>query len=145
VAGELLARKAWSRQELLARLIRRGAAPELAAATVADLEARGHVDDAAFARLWIESRSSRYGARRLRAELRLRGVDSASIEAALAAAGPSELEAARRLAGQRLRALRSVGPERAAVRLRDHLRRRGYTSAVVAEVVREALGVGSGE
>jgi regulatory protein len=126
----------------LARLIRRGASPDVAAATIADCEARGQVDDAAFARLWVESRSSRYGAARLRTELRLRGVDPTHIDAALAAAGDVELEAARRLARRRLPVLRRAGPDRAGARLRDQLLRRGYAPAVVSLVVREALGIG---
>src|SRR5262245_19610796 len=41
-AFDLLARKAWSRRDLAARLRRRGAAPEVAAAVVAELEGKGY-------------------------------------------------------------------------------------------------------
>jgi regulatory protein len=112
---------------------------------VADLVARGHVDDAAFARRWVEARRPRgLGPARLRAELRARGVAAPLIDAALgggAEAAATDLEGARALARRRLPALRRTRPERAAARLRDHLLRRGYAPGVVARVVREALAV----
>jgi regulatory protein len=109
---------------------------------LADLTARGYVDDAAFARHWVATRSTRgYGPARLRADLRGRGVAPALIDAALAdLAADTDLERARAVARRRLPALRRVDAERAAARLRDHLRRRGYAASVVARVVRESLG-----
>ena len=106
-----------------------------------DLVARGYVDDAAFARHWVTSRAARgYGAARLRAELRARGVASALIDTALGALDRGgQLDEARRLAGRRLPALRRAAPEKAATRLRDHLLRRGFPGGVVAQVVRESL------
>jgi regulatory protein len=101
--------------------------------------ARGYVDDAAFARDWVEARSRHYGPLRLRAELRAKGVAGTLIDAALAAASERQLEVARALARQRWSTLRRAEPRRAASRLADHLRRRGYSSALVARVVREML------
>jgi regulatory protein len=110
---------------------------------VADLRARGHLDDAAFARQWVATRSARgYGAARLRMELRARGVEGALIDGALAeldAAGA--LERARAIAARRLTALQRSDPLRAAARLRDHLLRRGYPGGIVARVVRETLAI----
>jgi regulatory protein len=108
---------------------------------VAELLARGHLDDAAFARHWVATRSGRgYGAARLRMELRARGVDAALIARALGDLdAASALERARAVAARRLVVLRRADPLRAAARLRDHLARRGYPAAVVARVVREAL------
>jgi regulatory protein len=142
VAADLLSRRAWTRAELTRRLRRRGAPPEVAAEIVADLTARGYVDDAAFARHWVATRSIRgYGAARLRAELRARGVAAPLIEAAVAElAGPSVLARARAVAERRRPALRDVDPARAAARLRDHLLRRGYSAGIAARVVREVLG-----
>lgn len=141
---DLLARRAWTRAELTGRLVRRGASPDVAAATVADLTARGYLDDAAFARQWIETRTLRgYGPTRLRAELRARGVAIPLIEAALLTLeSETALERARALARQRLPALRRRAPDRAAGRLRDYLLRRGYPTGVVARVLKELLGRG---
>jgi len=110
---------------------------------VADLEARGYLDDAAFARRWVEIRLARgYGPARLRAELRARGVAAAPVDQALAAIETeAAVERARAVARRRLAALRSAPPERRAGRLRDHLLRRGYPAPIVARILREMLGV----
>jgi regulatory protein len=143
-AADLLSRRAWTEAELTRRLVRRGAPAEVAAAVVTDLIGRGYVDDAAFARHFVETRAGRgYGASRLAADLRARGVPPAVASAALGALDPdAQLDRARALATRRLAALRRVAPERAAGRLRDHLLRRGFARGVVARVVREALGHG---
>jgi len=114
---------------------------------VADLVGRGYVDDAAFARHWVQTRAARgYGAARLRAELRARGVPAPLIDAALTALeGDDQLEQARAVARRRLPALRRGKPERVAARLRDHLLRRGYPASVVARVLKECVGVGAAE
>ena len=132
---------------MTARLRRRGAEADVAAAVVADLVARGYVDDAAYAHHWVSSRAARgYGAARLRAELRARGVATPLIEAAVSPLGRGDqLEQARRLARRRLTALTRVAPDKAATRLRDHLLRRGFPGTVVAQVVREALARPAGE
>jgi len=142
-AADLLSRRPWTTRALAARLRQRGAPAPVATEVVADLIARGHLDDAAFARHWATTRSARgYGPARLRAELRARGVGAPLIDAALAAVDDdSELERARAVARRRLPALRRGDRARAAARLRDHLLRRGYAAAVVARVVRESVGV----
>ena len=121
---------------------RRGAPAPVAAEVLADLTARGYLDDAAFAHHWIATRSARgYGPARLRAELRARGVAGSLVDAALAAQGDDELERARAVARRRLPALQRADRTRAAARLRDHLVRRGYSAAVVSRVVRESVGL----
>ena len=142
-AADLLSRRAWTEAELTRRLTRRGAPPEVAAAVVTEMVRRGHVDDASFARHFVETRGTRgYGAARLAADLRARGVGPGLISAALAGLEPGrELERARAIAERRLPTLARVAPERAAGRLRDHLLRRGFAAGVVMRVVREALRV----
>ena len=110
---------------------------------MADLTARGYLDDEAFAHHWVAVRASRgYGPARLRAELRARGVAPALVDAALAGAGDDgELERARAVARRRLPALQRGDRARTAARLRDHLLRRGYAPPVVARVVRECVGL----
>jgi regulatory protein len=137
----LLARRAWTRADLTVRLKRRGAPAEVAVEVAADLERRGYLDDAAYARHWISTRAPRgYGAARLRAELRARGVASTLIDAALSTLDRGDqLEEARRVARRRLPALRRAEPVKAAARLRDYLLRRGFAGGIVAQVVRETL------
>ena len=127
--------------------MRRGAPKDVAAEVVADLAGRGYVDDAAFARHWVATRAARgYGAARLRAELRARGVAAALADAALATLeGEDQLAQARALAQRRLPALRRASPERAAARLRDQLLRRGFAAGIVARVIRESADADDGE
>ena len=140
-AGDLLSRRAWTAAELTRRLIRRGAPPDVATAVVTDLQARAYVDDAAFARHFVETRAARgYGAGRLAADLRARGIAPALISAALASLDSgAQLDRARAVARRRMPALRRVAPERAAARLRDHLLRRGFAPGVVLRVVGEMV------
>jgi regulatory protein len=110
---------------------------------VADLVARGYLDDAQFARHWVQTRASvrLLGPLRLRDELRARGVEAELAEAAVRESFDAEGELTRALeAGRRkLRTLQS--DERVAFRLRDHLLRRGYPGGVVTRVVRTLLGL----
>src|SRR4051794_24136223 len=94
-------------------LIPPGAPPPGAQAVVADMIGRGYVDDAAFARHFVETRASRgYGAARLAADLRAKGVPPAFITAALAPLDTeAQLDRARAVARRRLPALRKVAPE----------------------------------
>jgi regulatory protein len=140
-AADLLSRRPWTQAELGRRLIRRGAPADIADRVIADLTDRGYLDDAAFAVRWVQVRADRgYGAARLRAELRARGVAAALIDDALAPlAAEIELEQARALARRRLGALRRARPDRVAARLADYLARRGYRPAVASRVVRELV------
>ena len=83
-----------------------------------------------------------YGAARLRAELRARGVAGPLIDAALSVIDRGDqLDEARRLARRRLPALTRAAPAKAAARLRDYLLRRGFPGGVVAQVLRESLSL----
>ena len=143
-AFDLLARKAWSARELTSRLKRRGAPDEVAGAVVAELTARGYVDDAAFARFWAESRARgrRIGSRRLRQELIVKGIPQDLAAAAVAGAFEAAPEADRCLeAGRRrLPALLRGGAVRAAPKLRDYLLRRGYPVSLVLRTVAALTG-----
>lgn len=140
VALDLLARKAWTCHQLHRRLARRGAPADVADAVVTDLAARGYLDDRAFAAAWAESRGSGQGlgARRLRAELRARGVDRDLVEAALTGVAEVEETRARLLAARRLPALAGQRPDRVARRLHDYLLRRGFRGSVARRVVASA-------
>ncbi len=62
-----------------------GVSQEVADRVFARLEAKGYIDDAKFARWWVENRNQRKGTslRKLRGELSLKGVSTGVIEAAL--------------------------------------------------------------
>jgi regulatory protein len=74
-------------EEVRRRLREAGYRPDLVEGAVDRMTALGYLDDAAFARSWVESRDRARprGARALRDELRRKGVAAADIEAALVA------------------------------------------------------------
>ena len=86
-AARLLEVRPRSIEEVRRRLHDAGYRPDLVGGAVARLIALGYLDDAAFARSWVESRDRvrPRGARALRDELRRKGVSAEDVEAALAA------------------------------------------------------------
>jgi regulatory protein len=142
IALDLLARKPWTRRDLARRLRRRGAPADVASAVVAEMEARGYVDDGAFAAAWADSRARGrgLGRERLRQELLARGIARPLAEAAIGRAfeETDELSRAQHAAARRLAVLRGT-PEQTVRRLHDYLRRRGYPGEVVRQVLRVVL------
>lgn len=86
-AVRLLARRDHSRAELSAKLAPLAESTEQLEALLDDLEARQLLSDRRFASLRVASRAPRLGNTRLRLELKSRGVDDATIAAALPEAG----------------------------------------------------------
>lgn len=119
------------------------AVPDDAAHAVLDRFADvGLIDDAAFARAWVESRHYSRGlaGRALRAELRQRGVGDDQIRDAIDDLGPdAEVATARRLVERRLASTRGLPPEARIRRLAGMLARKGYPAGLAFRVVREAM------
>nr|WP_246323969.1 regulatory protein RecX [Petropleomorpha daqingensis] len=117
--------------------------PDDAAATVLDRFTEvGLIDDAAFARAWVNSRQAGRGlARRaLGAELRAKGVDPEVAAEALEEVDPQdEWDAARRLVARRLPSMQRLDRQTAERRLVGMLARKGYGGGLAGYVVREAL------
>jgi regulatory protein len=102
----------------------------------------GLIDDAMFARMWVESRHRGRGLARkaLAHELRRRGVDGAVVDEAVAALDPEDEESkARELVARRLPATRNLDPVRRTRRLAGMLARKGYPAGLAYRVVSEAL------
>lgn len=94
---DLLSRREHSRDELKQKLMRSRSDEQTeqdVQACLDTLEARGYLSNERFAEARVRTRASRYGNQRLVQELRMKGVDSASIDRALQEAG-SEYERAR--------------------------------------------------
>ncbi len=128
--------------ELAAALQRRGVPDDAAAAVLARFAEVKLIDDAMFARAWVESRHHSRGlaGRALSAELRRRGVAPEHIASALDELDPGqEAETARELVTRRLPGTRGQpGPARMR-RLTGVLARKGYPAGLAYRVVREAL------
>jgi regulatory protein len=140
---DALTGQARSRQELRAKLAKRDVPDELAERLLDRFAEVGLVDDAAFARAWVEGRHRSRGlARRaLAQELRRKGVDDETARAALDDLDPAvEEEGARLLVRKKLRSLRGVDRVTATRRLAGLLARKGYPAGLAFAVVREELG-----
>jgi regulatory protein len=131
-----------TRKQLADLLARRGVPEEAAEAVLDRFGEVGLIDDAAFARAWVNSRQAGRGlARRaLRAELYAKGVDAdVAAEAVALVDDDDERSAAHHLVERRLPGMRRLDRTTAERRLIGMLARRGYPGGLAAAVVREAL------
>jgi regulatory protein len=82
----------------------------------------------------------RHGTRRLQADLRRKGVAEALVEQALEQVDPDqEQDNAQALVQRRLAATAGLDPRKRTQRLVGMLARRGYSTSLAFEVVRQAL------
>ncbi len=131
-----------TRQQLADLLAQRDVPDDAAEAVLDRFTEVGLIDDAAFARAWVNSRQAGRGlARRaLSAELRAKGVDPEVAAAAVAEVDDEdERAAARRLVERRAGAMRRLDRTTATRRLMGMLARKGYNGGLAAAVVREVL------
>jgi regulatory protein len=127
----------------LADALRKRGIPDTVAVGVLDRYAdAGLIDDAAFARAWVESRHYSRGlaGRALTAELKQRGVDAGEIRDAIEELGPdAEVATARKLVAQRLAGTRGEPAQARTRRLAGMLARKGYPPGLAFRVIREAM------
>jgi regulatory protein len=131
-----------TRRQLADLLARRGIPEEAAVAVLDRLTEVGLIDDAAFARAWVDSRQPGRGlARRaLRAELHAKGVAAeVAAEAVALVDEEDERSAAQDLVRRRLASMRRLDRATATRRLMGVLARKGYSGGLAAAVVRDAL------
>jgi regulatory protein len=109
-------------------------------AVIGELTRAGWIDDARFARAWIQDRLALRpcGGRRLRAELLAHGVAAPVAEEEIRSLlpGDTEAEVALQQAQVRLGRLRGLSDTVARRRLTGWLQRRGYAPDVIARTLR---------
>ncbi|HKR68056.1 MAG TPA: regulatory protein RecX [Streptosporangiaceae bacterium] len=131
-----------TRAQLAETLRRRGVPDDAAEAVLGRFTEVGLIDDATFAKAWVESRhyGRGLGRRALAAELNQRGVEREDIQEAVAKLSPeTELSTARSLVERRLRATAGLPAQARLRRLVGMLARKGYPAGLSYRVVREAL------
>jgi regulatory protein len=134
--------RARTRSELAAKLASRNVPGDVATRLLDRFEEVGLIDDAGFAREWVEQRQSGRGlARRaLAQELKRKGIEDEVAREALDEIDPEdEVEAARMLVRAKLRSVRSLDRDKAVRRLVGMLARKGHSSSVAFRVVKEEL------
>jgi regulatory protein len=128
--------------QLAEAMRRKGVPAEAAEAVLGRLAGVGLIDDAAFARAWVESRHHARGLSRraLTAELKRRGVPGEEVQAAVGALDPDqEIATARRLVARAMAATRGRPLPVRIRRLVGLLARKGYPAPLAYRVVREVL------
>src|SRR5918995_6276780 len=139
---DTLTGQARSRKELADKLAKRGVPDELAGELLDRFTEVGLIDDAAYARHWVESRHRSRGLapRALAQELRRKGIDDEDSRTALEQIDESDQRAAARaLVDKKLRSMRGLDAQVATRRLAGLLARKGYAAGLAFSVVREAL------
>ena len=138
IALRFLSYRPRSEREVADHLRRKGFDARTVEAELERLRRVGLVDDRAFARFWVESRTAfRPRSRRaLQAELRRKGVPLAIIREVLQETSPDERALALRLARERARRLRGLDPLTFRRRLAAYLIRRGFEGELVMEILR---------
>jgi regulatory protein len=134
--------------QLATALRRRGVPEDAAAAVLARFAEVKLIDDAMFARAWVDSRHYGRGlaSRALGAELRQRGVARDDIQAALSELSADvELETARELVARRLPGTAGMPAPARMRRLVGVLARKGYSAGLAYRVVRDALEAEAGD
>ena len=129
-----------SEREIRQRLELKHYSPAVVAQTTEFLKSKRFIDDADFSRVWAQSRLEKsYGLRRIKAELKLKGVDSGIIEqvcGALALKYPEE-ETVGGLAREKFRQYKGTEPQKAKQRIFAYLIRRGFSPAIVTDVTEQ--------
>jgi regulatory protein len=131
-----------TRAQLAQALHRRGVPDKAAENVLSRFTDVGLIDDAAFARAWVESRHHSRGLSRrsLSAELRRQGVESDEIREAVETLDPEqEVATARRLVEQKLAGTRGQPPEVRVRRAAGTLARKGYPPGLIFRLIKEVL------
>lgn len=135
--------RARSRSELADKLADKDVPVELANRLLDRFTDVGLIDDAAFARMWVEGRQRGKGLapRALAQELRRKGIDDDTAREALDEVTAEDQDtAARRLVRRKLRTARNLEPAVATRRLVAMLGRKGYAPGLAYRVVKDELG-----
>jgi len=128
-----------STAELRDKLAGKEFSPEVIEVLVQDLTARRDLDDAAFARAWVQGRITRYGRRRLDLELTQKGISGEIVQALWQDIGGDydEEAQARGIAGRRAGITRDKEPLKREKRVMDYLARRGFSMGTITKVLKD--------
>lgn len=131
----LLARREYSRAELEARLIAKGASRSDLTIVLDELSALGYVSNERYARAFAEQKAGRYSQRSIASELKYKGVDTEDIGAALATAGVDDASALEALWQRRFG--RPPADNREKARQVRFLQTRGFSLSAILGLLRK--------
>lgn len=138
-----LAARARSSREVEQKLLQAGYRPCTVEMVLYKLERENILDDADFARQWVESRSThKLGRSRIAMELRRKGIDADEAEEALSAIDDDDqLQGAIAIAQKAAARIKpGEDPRKSASRIAGMLARRGYSWDIAKVAIERALG-----
>ncbi len=134
-AAHFLSYRPRSEQEIRRNLKEKETPSDVIDAAIEKMTTMGYLDDAAFARYWVDNRSQfkPLSHRALRQELRQKGLSDAVIDEALGELGESDL--AYKAATTQLRKLRNRSVREFKTKMNAFLQRRGFSYSTTQDVV----------
>jgi regulatory protein len=140
-ALRLLVVRPRSEHELRDRLKRKEYDPESIDLAIERIHGWGYLDDADFARRWVENRVQHRprGERLLKQELRAKGVDAETIADVLEEADIDETAAAIAVATKAAKRMQGLDPIVARRRLTGQLARRGFSFSTIDAAIKTVL------
>ena len=127
-----------SEKEIILRLKQKKTADKIIKETIDFLKSKDFLDDASFARAWVQSRIRRpLGLRRIRQELKIKGIEQETIDNQIAAIkeGYCEETIVAKIVKERFAKLKGIAPDKTRRRIFDYLVRRGFSSDIITEVI----------
>ncbi|MBU1870124.1 MAG: recombination regulator RecX [Candidatus Omnitrophica bacterium] len=129
-----------SEKEIYVRLKQKKFPEEIIKEALSFLKAKKFLDDELFARAWADSRLKRsLGLRKIKEELRQKGISKETIEFCLARLkqGYCEEGIVEELARQRFEKLKGIEPKKAKSRVYAYLLRRGFSPETIIDTVNQ--------
>lgn len=143
----LLRTRPRSEHEIRERLKMKGYDGTVIDGVVEDLKRTGNIDDAKFARFWVESRMhmNPMGDVILKHELKSKGVSDSVVEATLQDKAKlyDEYEVAFSMAAERYKRFQKLDRRKALKRVYDFLLRRGFKYDTIRKITEELAGKGN--
>ena len=127
-----------SEKELEMRLKKKKITEEAIKRTITFLKEKRFIDDALFAKGWIESRlRNKQGLRKIKQELKIKGIDKSIIEEKIGdlKGSYSESDTVREIARERLEKLKNIDSVAARRRVYAYLMRRGFSPEIVVDAI----------
>jgi regulatory protein len=128
-----------SEKEIYQRLKNRRFDEQVIRATISFLKNKEFLDDNLFAKSWIESRLKRpFGLRKIKNELNLKGIDKEIISEQISQIKDKyrEEDIVSEIVKSKLAKLKDIEPVKAKRRIYAYLLRRGFSSDVVSEIIK---------
>lgn len=131
-----------SEKEIYDSLKRKKFSAEIIQKTCKTLKDYGFINDNNFAKAWVQERITKsFGLRKIRQELKLKGIAAGLIESNISAMQDSypQKDIAMKLAKAQLAKMEKVKPERAKQHIYGYLLRRGFVSETIIDVIEELI------